>query len=652
MRRLVLCLLLAAFLSPASCVTKREPPNEVIAKLEYSRSLGDGKLLKFLEEPRLGIRERAIVALGRIQDPATLPALTEALKDEEPPVRSAAAFAIGQMTGETAQETAESTLIDAFDSERDPTVRAMIVEALGKVGGENSSVPLAGALEDPASEVRMRAAIALGILGRKGISHEGADLALVGHAGEFEDEVRWRVFYALARRAAPTALDVFIEGLGDRHDLVRAYAARGLGELGEDRGLYPLMSLLGDKDWRVAVNAARALGRSGDQRAVEPLVQLASDPNEHLALTAISALGALGGERASEVLEAGLGDENWRIQAACARAFGTADSTGALPHLTKLLESPIPRVRAAAAAGLGSVGDDHSVDALMELVSQEENTLVLATAYDAMAGLDGLDVGALIDLAGECDDMVVAASLAAVLGGTGEEEVADDLMDLYGRFPDVADVTPHMEILDALGTLKSEEAKGLLEEALKDPRRPVAQKAAWALQEITGEDRSADVPVNSTIEGEPALRRARDLAGAKVLIETDKGQILIKLLTDEAPLTAANFADLVEDGFYDGLAFHRVVPDFVIQGGCPRGDGWGGPGYMIPCEYNMVRYDRGYVGMALAGKDTGGSQIFITHSPQPHLDGRYTIFGVVERGMDVVDAIQVGDRMISLEVLE
>lgn len=652
MRRFILCLLSAALLLPAACVRKHEPPKDVIAGLEFHRSLGDGVLLGFLEDPRPGIRERAALALGRIQDPSTLPALAQALTDEEASVRSMAAFAIGQFTDDASKKAAESTLIDAIGTEKDPAVVAMLIEALGKIGGEDASEVLAKALDNPVSEVRGRAAIALGLLGRRDVAHEGADLALLDHAGEFDDSVRWKVYYALARRKTSVALDVFIEGLGDKNELVRAYAARGLGELGGERGLFPLMSLLGDEDWRVAVNAARALGKTGDFRAVEPIVQLAASANEHLALTAIESLGLLGGDRASEVLSAGLENENWRVRAGCARAFAMADSADALPYLSRLLESPTPQVRAAAAAGLGSIGDGPACKALTDFVSKERDPLVLASAFDAMAGLDDVDVGALLDLAGSCDDMVVAASLAGVLGEAGKGRAVGALVELYGRFPDVTDVTPHVEILEALGKIKSPEPVEFLKQALVDPRRPVAAKAAWALEQITGKDYSQSVPVNSTIEGEPDLRKASDLAGAKVRIATDKGDIFIRLLTDDAPMTAANFADLVESGFYDGLTFHRVVPDFVIQGGCPRGDGWGGPGYMIPCEYNTIRYDRGFVGMALAGKDTGGSQFFITHSPQPHLDGRYTIFGVVESGMDVVDKIQVGDRMTSLKVVD
>ena len=126
-------------------------------------------------------------------------------------------------------------------------------------------------------------------------------------------------------------------------------------------------------------------------------------------------------------------------------------------------------------------------------------------------------------------------------------------------------------------------------------------------------------------------------------IETDRGVVEIELAILDAPLTVANFMALARKGFFDGTAIHRVVPDFVVQGGDPRGDGEGGPGYTIRDEINMRPYLRGTVGMALDWDDTGGSQFFITHSPQPHLDGRYTVFGTVVAGMDVVDRLAPWD---------
>lgn len=138
----------------------------------------------------------------------------------------------------------------------------------------------------------------------------------------------------------------------------------------------------------------------------------------------------------------------------------------------------------------------------------------------------------------------------------------------------------------------------------------------------------------------------------KAIIDTDKGLIEVELFDQDAPHTVANFVKLATAGFYNGLTFHRVIPDFVIQGGCPDGTGRGGPGYTIKCEINPRKHETGTLSMAHAGKDTGGSQFFITHSPQPHLDGVHTVFGQVIKGQEVVDAIAARDHMKTVTIVE
>ncbi|MGI8315417.1 peptidylprolyl isomerase [Halobacillus mangrovi] len=138
-------------------------------------------------------------------------------------------------------------------------------------------------------------------------------------------------------------------------------------------------------------------------------------------------------------------------------------------------------------------------------------------------------------------------------------------------------------------------------------------------------------------------------------IEFENGEkMVIELYDEAAPNTVANFEKLANSEFYDGLTFHRVIPDFVIQGGCPKGNGTGGPGYTIKCETegNPHKHERGTLSMAHAGKDTGGSQFFVCHSPQPHLDGRHTVFGKVVEGVDTVDRVRVGDVMQRVRVDE
>ncbi len=136
----------------------------------------------------------------------------------------------------------------------------------------------------------------------------------------------------------------------------------------------------------------------------------------------------------------------------------------------------------------------------------------------------------------------------------------------------------------------------------------------------------------------------------RAIIETDKGTINIQFFDADAPNTVKNFVDLAEKGFYDGLIFHRVIPNFMIQGGCPQGSGTGGPGYKIKCEINPNLHKAGTLSMAHAGKNTGGSQFFICHSPQSHLDGVHTVFGQSE-DMDVINSIKGNDKMLSVKIV-
>ncbi|HID38605.1 MAG TPA: peptidylprolyl isomerase [Calditrichaeota bacterium] len=133
-------------------------------------------------------------------------------------------------------------------------------------------------------------------------------------------------------------------------------------------------------------------------------------------------------------------------------------------------------------------------------------------------------------------------------------------------------------------------------------------------------------------------------------METEKGTLRIALFPQKAPFTVKNFLKLAQSGFYNNLTFHRVVPDFVIQGGDPLGDGWGGPGYVIPSEDNFLPFTRGSLGMATSGYDTGGCQFFICQSEQSHLNGNYTLFGKVIENIEIIDSILPGDKILSIRV--
>jgi len=201
--------------------------------------------------------------------------------------------------------------------------------------------------------------------------------------------------------------------------------------------------------------------------------------------------------------------------------------------------------------------------------------------------------------------------------------------------------------LEALRQYGADAAAPALQEALADKDWAVRVRAAELLKQLDPASdadvriRPAPAQVAADVYQQPRL--VAPAVSTQAFIDTDRGTIQIELAVLEAPLTVENFVTLARKGFFDGLTFHRVVPDFVVQGGDPRGDGEGGPGYTIRDEINERPYLRGTVGMALDWADTGGSQFFITHSPQAHLDAKYTVFGRVIAGMETVDRIEQGD---------
>src|SRR5918911_4057686 len=211
-----------------------------------------------------------------------------------------------------------------------------------------------------------------------------------------------------------------------------------------------------------------------------------------------------------------------------------------------------------------------------------------------------------------------------------------------------------LAILDALAKQKTPAANDAIKTMLDSPDHLIRRRAVTLLKANGAGDFSARIATvqSRNTAGDYARALSRLNKQVRAVVNTDKGPFTIELLPEDAPLNVDNFVQLAQKGYFNGITFHRVVPNFVIQGGDPRGDGNGGPGYQIRCEINEVPYDTGAVGMALSGKDTGGSQWFVTHSPQPHLDGGYTVFGRVVVGMDVVDRIARGDRINGITVTE
>lgn len=255
-----------------------------------------------------------------------------------------------------------------------------------------------------------------------------------------------------------------------------------------------------------------------------------------------------------------------------------------------------------------------------------------------------------LEFVGSKDPYIVDVCLTALKDSVFQEnktETNSVLLFDYNELEYPKDMTVMLEFIDALGELKDTSSVNLLTRNLASQNYDIAKASADALQKITWKV----YPVNSVMWTDYDWSYMESLSQKKyITVKTNKGDIKIELLPDVAPFTVMNFLKLAEKNFYDGTIFHRVVSNFVIQGGDPTGTGYGGPGYSIRSEFSPLTYERGMVGMASSGKDTEGSQFFITHTSTPHLDGRYTIFGRVTDGMGVVDEIMIGDYIEDITV--
>ncbi len=252
-------------------------------------------------------------------------------------------------------------------------------------------------------------------------------------------------------------------------------------------------------------------------------------------------------------------------------------------------------------------------------------------------------------------DVIVRATAAELLGEQPPSEAnTRALIQALPRAMRDADNDAALAILGALAKQKHQTANDAIKTALDSKDHLLRRRAAALLKANAVGDFSNRIGTVQTRNSDADYRRAIARIGKKptATVSTSKGSFTIEFLAEDAPLTVDNFLQLAKRGYFNGQTVPRVVANFVVQAGDPRGDQNGGPGYSIRCEVNEVPYERASVGMALSGKDTGGSQWFVTHSPQPHLDGGYTVFGRVIRGMEVVDRIARGDRIVRISVSE
>lgn len=671
--RLALSVALAIAIPDSPASAQQEAIVEQLAPVlaaEDARNFQPALFRSSLAAPDSLVRRLAAMAAGRIGDARATPLLIPLLSDADSTVRVAAAFAMG-LTRDTAGAQPLMDRITGLPALDEPTAVEALT-ALAKIGGPRVGTFFGGILGGsvvPSRESR-RPLQGQIVLESWRLGPDAPVVALLPFLEDTAAGFRWRAAYTLGRLRAPAAANRLTVALRDRESVVRAMAARGLTrEYADAAKLAPrsvaelLAGAASDVNVQVRINALRALATFRDSSLASEIVPLLDDPTPNVQVQAAMTAGALGGAEAARGLARVAGGKRpFGVRREALVALAGVDSAGFAGAVPRWQTSTDWRERAAAAEGTAFAGPGPKPWFL-----SDRDPRVTAAGLQAWAGkADGADAALLAaarPLLANADAGVRSVAADAVARAADP----DDLVPLIaafrrsGRdsFPDAA--------LAALGGILairrgSPDARARVDrEFLPATPRPndyIVRR--WA--DDNWPDLGARWGHSSPIATGRTAQDYRDLvrryviapdslARPKVTIDTDqRGPIEVELQGPEAPMTVANFVRLVERRFFDGNRWHRVVPNFVVQDGDPRGDGFGGPGGAIRDEINRHRYEGAMLGMALSGPDTGSSQWFINLGPQPHLDGTYTIFGRVTTGLATLARITQGDLIRTIRL--
>jgi len=675
----------------------------------------DGVLEGLLSHSNPAVRSRAALAAGRIGNELAVAALVSLLQsDKDRSVRSLAAFSLGEIESLKAVEALTSELSKG-DAPRARIVEALgkIAAALPQ-GNEAQKKEIGKTIlgiltfearrqSRPDAEV-----ILMALTATLRARPEGAGAVVAEFLSYSDPRIRSDAGNTLARlRAADGNAELRKLLTTDPDPNVRANAARVLGAT-EDKaasdGLVDRAS--NDPDSRVRVSAMRALaslkakepkvaealasktcqrhllkrgnvlyherdaeclelvtaiGRvfqgTGDQEMLRKVEHWqwdlhGSPPEPEIALVRISPqayLAKLGEEASAKAKVQREIVSDWRYGASLAQALG---EIAVLPDSTKDKKQLAGRAETLLRSMLEYPRSKQSGNK----ADEEQAHYALPDVLRAFAAFKPSDLDLVLQKHLSEPDFVVRTTSAELLGdlplNSSNIEALGSALKFALTEKESNDAA--LAILDALAKQKNRSANQAMLLALDSQDYIVRRKAIESLKAAGAGDFSNRLGGAGKLNTARDYRRAIARIDKRVLavVNTTKGRFTIELLPAAAPLNVDNFVQLAKRRYFHGIVFHRVVPNFVIQGGDPRGDGNGGPGYQIRCEINDVPYQRGAVGMALSGKDTGGSQWFVTHAPQPHLDGGYTVFGNVIAGMEVVDRIARGDVIKSIVVSE
>ncbi|HEX6575434.1 MAG TPA: peptidylprolyl isomerase [Gemmatimonadaceae bacterium] len=633
------------------------------------------------------LRSAAALATGQVGRAHGLPGLstlTGLLRDRDSDVAANAAYALGLLH----DSAAVSSLVSALSAA--PVVAREAAWSLGEIGAPATSAITEALLGKPADDaLAIQLLLASAKLRPVPVASIRPYLAMADRPS-----VRWAAAYAIARtRAAAGIRDLIALANTPSMNVRPAPAEVRIDPVIPTADAYvnPPVALQRTKAEIARALTKQAAGDSLADSAFVVLTRLAGDLHPHVRINAVRSLASYG-EKGKAAVIAAAGDRDANVRITAAQSLGTVlDSTvsawmplwqrdTALMYRSSLLASAIQSgARLPAVTSWRSHNDWHYRAAALNAAGGSRDTTFARAAAQAMLNDDDGRVRAAAYgiLAGNDTAAPPASIHAALIRGLSDR-------DFYARATVIGALSSHPDAKDAQAVLASY-VKSLADSG-NDARiagisylasawkKDSANFSADLKRQLTVLKPSDDPLVRAQAESVSVFKSWPSTSGnlrplswyqdlvrtyvvpalngrtQRATIRTRRGDIELELFGADAPITVRNFMNLARTGYYRGTGFHRVVPNFVAQDGDPRDDGNGGPGYAIRDEMNRRRYIRGALGMALSGPDTGGSQYFITHSPQPHLDGHYTVFGRVLKGYDALDSIVQGDRILSITV--
>lgn len=629
---LLICVLFAC--QQKSATINRFEDDELVRIQDFKDRRMSDSLYTYLKHENPVYKKEAILAFGSVQDTVAVSKLsTILLKDEDASIRKAVVFALGQ----TRCMQSRMALLAQMLREKDPAVERELIRAYGKV----THLPLIPkSFKGTSPEDNAALAWAIYSAGLNGLS----DSTMSSLAAKFLmpdnlPSARLGAAHYFARSAKDVVKHygaIEHAALNDSSAEVRMAALLALRRVVNDSSFATTERVLkSENDARVRVSAVRILQAFPLEKSKELLFLALDDKDAGVAVTAAEAIKAKSAEtfwidianKAGQV-------KNWRVQA---NLFEAVLKIKEFPSIVTEVRTAYNNAQSPfQKAALLSALQYHtgSLDFIADELKKSDTAVIRTAALSALVSMSHAPAFpshlkprllAIYQQSLELKDPGLIGTVAAELADPkmGYKAMIKDASFLH-RAKETLSLPKDFEALEPL-----ERAIAYLEgkEEPKPLKNDFNHPIDWALVKTIPRDQQA-------------------------FIYTSKGKVTLKLHVEEAPGSVANFVSLARSDYFDHKAFHRVVPNFVIQGGCNRGDGSGSLDYSIRSEFSPRLYKTGSVGMASAGKDTEGTQWFITHSPTPHLDGRYTIFAEVIDGMDIVQRIEAGDEIIDVTIPE